>query len=252
MDYMKEYYLNVCKLLENLCENRNLYERAAKTLAETISNEKLIHIIGTEIHSSIAAEEIFFRQGSLANVNPMFDPSFSASHYASRALYLKETDLCGEFIMDYYRNINNGDVIILIDNDGVGNACYEVVKKSKEKGLFIIAITSAKFSNAVEPECQFRNNEKVNLCDIKEIDIIIDNKVPAFDTTVDFPGIGRSAGWISTIANSFILNSILLLTLKIIEANDIKADVWDNFYSIQGLLNNENLIEKYYDKIKHI
>jgi len=252
MNYLKTYYVTVNNLVKRLYKNAGCYEKAARLLAEAVRNERLIHVIGTEMHSSIAAHDIFFREGSLLNINPMFDPSFSVMHSASRSLYLKEADCCGEFLVEYYRNIHKGDVMIVIDTDGVGRACMEVVKKSKELGLFVIAITSRQFSKAVSKDCIFRNNQKSNLCDMKEVDIIIENEVPAFDTAVEFNSLKKRAGWLSTIANSFILNAILICTIEIMEKEKMNPDMWNNFYHPEGISHNEKLIDKYFDKIKHI
>ena len=77
-------------------------------------------------------------------------------------------------------------------------------------------------------------------------DITIDNCVPAHDVALpDIPGGG---GWLSTIANSFLLNLIFLETCAKIP----QADRWHDFHTAEGLEKNEGMIEKYFDRIKHI
>lgn len=252
MNCLKEYYNKVSVILDELSGNSEAYQKAGALVADAARRKKLIHIVGTEMHSSLSAEDIFFRAGSLLNINPLFDPTFSVTHSASRSLYLKEAENCGKFLVEYYRNIHRGDVMIIVDTDGVGRACREVAQKTKELGLAIIVITSRKFSEGVPEGCIFRNDEGQNLCDMKEADLVIDSKVPAFDTVLAFEGLKAEAGWVSTIANSFILNAILLAALEIIEKENISADIWKNFYETDGLSQNEKYIEEYTDKIKHL
>ena len=252
MNRLKEYYNSVRIILDELYENTEVYQKAGRLLAEAVREKRLAHIIGTEMHSSLSAEDVFFRAGSLLNINPLFDPTFSVTHSASRSLYLKDANFCGKFLVEYYRNIHKGDVMIIVDTDGVGRACREVVQKSKELGLTIIVITSKRFSESISKDCSFRNDDEQNLCDMKEVDLVIDSKVPAFDTVLRFEALKAEAGWVSTIANSFILNSILLATLEIIEKENIKADIWGNFYESAGLSQNEGYIDEYIDKIKHL
>jgi uncharacterized phosphosugar-binding protein len=252
MNHLDEYYSRIKSIMDGLSNNTETYQRAGRLISEAVRHKKLIHIVGTEMHSALAAEDIFFRTGSLLNINPLFDPSFSVTHAASRSLYLKEADFCGKFLVEYYRNIHKGDLMIIVDTDGIGRACREVVQKSKELGLDIIVITSREFSENVSNECLYRNDDKINLCDMKEVNLVIDSKVPAFDTVLRVEALKVNAGWVSTITNSFILNAIMLAALEIIEEENISADIWDNFYEPSGLRNNEALIDKYIEKIKHL
>ena len=165
---------------------------------------------------------------------------------------MKEVDYCGKFLVEYYRNIHKGDVIIIVDTDGIGRACREIVQKSEELGLAIIVITSKKFSKSISADCSFRNNSKQNLCDMAEVDLVVDSGVPAFDAVISIEKLKVEAGWVSTIANSFILNAILLSAIEIIEKENIKADIWNNFYDSCGLSRNEGYIDKYIGRIKHL
>lgn len=252
MNYVQEYHKKVSEIIDVLSRQAEDYKKAGRMVADAVKNKKLIHVIGTEMHSSIASEDVFFRTGSLASINPLYDPSFSVNHSAARSLYLKEADCCGTFLVEYYRNIQQGDLMIIIDTDGTGKACIEVAEKSREMGLKTIVVTSRNFSEKIDSDYCYRNNQKINLCDMEGIDLVIDNKVPAFDAVINLKGLKTVTGWVSTIANSFIMNAILLAAFEIIEEENIEADVWHNFYDADGLAKNECLIDKYIEKIKHI
>lgn len=252
MGRINEYCTSIKSIIDELSNQSEVYQRAGRAVAEAVRNKGLIHLVGTEMHSSISVEDFFFRAGSLVNVNPLFDPTFSVTHCASRSLYLKDADLCGTFLVEYYRNIHKGDVMIIVDADGVGRACREVAQKSMELGLTVIAITSKAFSEKVPEDCSFRNDAKENLCDMKQVDLVIDSKIPAFDAVIRYRGLKVESGWVSTIANSFILNAILLEALEIIEEEKIDAVIWSSFYESDGLKRNEDIIDKYAEKIKHL
>jgi len=252
MSYIPDYYKKVTKILDVLSEQTDNYKKAGCLVAEAIKNKRLIHIIGTEMHSSETVEDVFFRTGSFANINPLFDPTFSVNHSAARSLYLKEADCCGRFLVEYYRNIQQGDLMIIVDTDGTGKACIEAVERAREMELKIIVVTSPCFSEKIDADYPYRNNNRINLCDMEGIDLVIDNKVPAFDAVINLKGLKMETGWVSTIANSFIMNAIFLAAFEIIEEENIDADVWYNFYDKEGLAKNECLIDKYIERVKHI
>lgn len=245
MKYSKRYYDTVSQMLNQIMINSGeSCNKAAALLAETVQKDHLIHIFGAGMHSTLAAEDVVYRQGNLVGINGIYDPSFSVTHGASRSLYISELEMCGTFLMEYYRNLSAGDVLIVVDESGKGNACCETVLKAKELGLKVILI----YSEATRAAADFKEtlvNAKAGDI-LAMVDVAIDNCVPAHDVALpDIPGGG---GWLSTIANSYLLNLIFLETCAEIP----EADRWHDFHTVDGLEKNENMIEKYFDRIKHI
>jgi uncharacterized phosphosugar-binding protein len=67
----QRYLSGVVALLEEIAqEDRNTIRAAAELVADTVAAEGLIHIFGTG-HSHMLAEEMFYRAGGLAAVNPI-------------------------------------------------------------------------------------------------------------------------------------------------------------------------------------
>lgn len=248
MTYIEVYKNSVNKLISELSSGP--YEEAGRILADTLEHGGLVHIVGTELHSSMSAEDMFFRNGALVGVNPLFDPTLSVNHSAARAFYMKNAPDLGWFLMEYYRNISAGDAIIIVDNEGVGTIPYEIIKWSREKKLEIILVTSVASANAIRPESPFRNSERVNIADM-EVRLVIDNKVPPKDAVVPLSN-EKESGWLSTIANSYILNMLTLSAIACLEDRGVACDTWNDFITAEGCGQNEDYIQEYYEKIKHI
>jgi len=248
MSYIEAYKNSINKLISELSDRP--YKEAGEILADTIEHGGLVHIVGTGIHSSMSAEDMFFRTGALVVVNPLFDPTLSVTHSAAKAFYMKNAPDLGTFLMEYYRNISAGDAIIIVDNEGIGTIPYEIIKWSSEKELKIIVVTSIDYANSIDKENCYRNPERINITDM-DVSLVIDNKVPINDTAVILSN-GMQSGWVSTIANSFILNMVTLSTIECLEDRGIKCDLWHDFITTEGCNRNESFIDKYYERIRHI
>lgn len=209
--------------------------QAAEILCEALREGGLIHIVGTDMHSTLAAQDVIYRHGNFAAINGMYDPSFSVTHGASRSMYIEELHQCGTFLMEYYRNLSRGDAIIVVDASAKSNACCEVVEKAKEMGLRVVLLYSHRLFAASDfmPQLVCADPQHV----LAAADVLLDNGAES-----------SLGGWTDTLLNSYILNLVFLQTFDIMP----EADRWNCFYTANGRCRNEQLVEKYYDRVKHI
>ena len=247
MDLIK-YHEKIGKVLARLAGQQTLYEAAAQQMADVVNADGLIHVLGTDMHTTSSVDELFFRFGALAAINPLYDPSMAVTHNAARALYVKEFGQCSSFLIEYYRNISKGDVMLLLDNNGRSCFSTQAAKKAAEMGVTVIAITSEAHTMAMQEDSTVCAEPCVKLQTMSEVSLVIDNAVPPFDALDGLTGLG----WVSAIANSFILNAIMITVHAELTKRKKSIDFWQNFDTADGAARNQKLIEQYINRIKHI
>ena len=82
------------------------------------------------------------------------------------------------------------------------------------------------------------------------VDIAVDCKVPIGDAVVTVRGMEESIGAISTYANSFALNSIVLRTIALLVERGITPPVWRSGNAPGGDEANSRFIDKFRDRVK--
>lgn len=235
--YIEEIQKLIIKVEETQMDN---IKKAAKVFAETIKKDKIIHVFGTG-HSHIIGIEMFVRAGGLAAVNAMLDDTIITNFGARKSSKMERLPGLAKIIWDQY-SINKGDIMVIISNSGRNSVPVEMAMLAKEKGIYLIALTSLSHSKS----CESRHSSGKRLFEIA--DLVIDNCVPKGDFLLDFNGV--TSGPASTIAGSLIVNSIVAETLNILSKEGYKLPVYTS-QNIDGY-NNDDLYEKYDGRIKHL
>ncbi len=71
--FTKQYYQNVASVLDEVATNESVsIQKAGQKVAETLKADGLIHVFGCG-HSHMIAEELFYRAGGIAPIDPIFD-----------------------------------------------------------------------------------------------------------------------------------------------------------------------------------
>jgi uncharacterized phosphosugar-binding protein len=237
--------LNYIDAVQNLVneiketQNENIV-KAAEKFAETIKNDKIIHVFGTG-HSHMIGIEMFVRAGGLANVEAMLDNTILTNFGAMKGGSIERLSGLAEVIWNDY-DIQKGDIMIIVSNSGRNAVPVEMAMLAKEKGIYLIALTSLKHSK----NCESRHESGKRLFEIA--DLVIDNCAPKGDGLLDFNGVQSGAS--STIAGSVIVNSIVAETLSILSKEGYKLPVYVS-QNVDGY-NNDDIYEKYKKRIKHI
>jgi len=253
MEFLSGYIETISNLPRIIAEKEAVaLNAAAEKLAWAYKQGKLIHIIGTGPHDSMAAEEFFMRPGSLMNINPMFDPSLSVTHSAWRSFMIEPLEGYAEALKDYY-HISAGDVAIIVSAYGVNTITIEMAEQLKNANACVIAITSKGFSKKVDDNAPCRHISKKNLCDLESVDLYINSHIPWGDTIVEIEGVEQTFGPVSSIANSIVLGMLNALAIKkLLEVNVLPDIVLSPYSDKSNYERNEVNFKKYYKLIKHI
>ena len=79
-----QYYSTIIGIYEKIANENPQLEAAASVIADSIADDRLINVIGPGGHSNMAAEEVLWRAGGLAPINPMLDAGVNLIHGAKR------------------------------------------------------------------------------------------------------------------------------------------------------------------------
>ena len=251
MDFLQGYVSYVSDLPRVIAEKETpAILKAAQKLAETTQKGGLIHIIGTGAHSSLGCGEFFVRPGSLMNINPIYDPAFCLSHGASRCWLLEHIPNYVNPVLDYYY-FEPGEPIIIVNPYGINCATIDAAMWAREKGLFIIAVTSPSFSKRVPAESTSRHPSRQNLCDLA--DVVLDLHLPTGDAMVRIDGFEHTCAPVSTVSLSVILSMLNAQAVRLLVESGHTPDVIASPYTYQdAATHNREMVAKYIEKIKHL
>lgn len=199
MGYLDE----IIKLLEEVRDTQSsAIEQAAVTIADAIQNEHLVYVFGPS-HAGILAQEMFYRAGGLVPVNPILPPGLMVDvRPVTLTSKLERLPGFGEQIISE-TPVEAGDVLIVHSVSGRNAAVVEVAQGARERGAFVIAVTSVQYSSAVQPR-------KAGMPRLFEIaDLVLDNRAPVGDALIEIPGTQQKAAPSSTITGAAMLNAVV-------------------------------------------
>jgi uncharacterized phosphosugar-binding protein len=202
-----EYIKGLQGVLERIAneQGENIIAAGA-VVANTLEGGGIVHTFGTG-HSHIIAEDVFFRAGGIAAVNPILDERFLFLKGALESTRSeRRSGIAGKLIEN--EKIGPADAAIIISNSGRNAVPVEMALEVKARGLPVIAITSTEQSRASAP----RHSSGKRLFEIA--DVVIDNCVPPGDALVRIEGIDSMTGASSTVAGSAIIHSIIVEALS--------------------------------------
>lgn len=205
MLFWKEYAEKIISLQQNFIDYQaSNIDKAAAVITESLINDGVLHLFGTG-HSYIPLQEAFYRSGGLAPVDAMLDPNFGMTYGAERCSALEKIEgFASKFVLPNY-DLRPGEVIIVYSTTGRNPAVVETALIAKEKGLFVIGVTSVK----VSMESPTRHSSNKRLCEVA--DLVIDIDVPEGDVLLPIPNNPHlgSTGGASTMLTILFTNAVL-------------------------------------------
>lgn len=242
------YYDDVTALMRRiLTEERDVIDRAASRLAEQIAADRLVHVYGPGGHSNLASQEIFFRAGGLMHVSAILDEGTLLSSGALRSMAIERTPGYGKIVIADQR-LGDTDVLILANAYGINAALIDAALEAKRRGVFLIGVNSHEHATNSKAEHPARHPTKQNLHDL--VDIAIDCKVPIGDALVSVPGMGERIGAVSTFANAFALNSLVIHTVAKLMTRGVEPPVWRSGNAPGGDEANARFISRFAERVR--
>ena len=218
-------YLNAVSVLMDRirAEEESAVSQAADLLAAQVAADRLIHVYGPGGHSNLASQEVFFRAGGLMHVSAILDKGTLLSGGALRSMAIERSPGYGKIVVED-NQLTEGDLLILVNAYGINTALIDAALTASERGCTVIGVSSREHANSTSPEHPARHPSKQNLHDV--VDLHIDTKVPVGDAVIDIDGVAERTGAVSTFANAFTLNWLMMSTVSALAQRGIDPPIW--------------------------
>ncbi|MBP3399551.1 MAG: SIS domain-containing protein [Erysipelotrichaceae bacterium] len=238
--YEFEYMSKLSDLLQKAHDvNKDTIKHLARVFADTIKNDKMIHVFGTG-HSHMIGIELFARAGGLGNVNALLDPDSLTAFGAQRSGAMEKLPGVADIIYDSYK-IEKGDIMIISSNSGRNAIPIEMAMRCQKEGVYVIALTNLEQSK--NTTSRHPSGKRLFEC----ADCILDNCVPSGDALMNIHGILTGPG--SSIASMALLDTIVCEALEICAQEGIKAYVFQS-QNVDGF-DNDAIYNKFDGRVKH-
>lgn len=232
-----------------LDEEREALDAAAATLAEQIEADRLVHIFGPGGHSNLATQEVFFRAGGLMHVSAILDEGTLLSNGALRSMAMERTPGYGRLVIAD-AGLGKADMLILANAYGINAALIDAAQEARARGAFLIGVSSRQHAESTAPDHPARHPSMKNLHDI--VDIAVDTKVPVGDAVIRVPGMGENIAAISTFANAFALNCLVIRTVVRLVERGVEPPVWRSANAPGGDEANSRFLARFRNRVRSL
>lgn len=246
-----KYRESITAILEQIEGESPAMEKAAGIIADAVERDAMVHVIGPGGHSNIAVEEILWRAGGLAHLNAILDAGTNLIHGAKRSNYIERTPGYAVGVLDSYRvGFEPGEVMIIVNAYGINAMTIDTALECKKRGVFTIGVTSKSFCDLVPDGAKARHPSNKNL--YQEVDLFVNNHLPVGDAIVPVEGFSQAVGSTSTFCNCFVMNCIVIETVKALVARGVQPPVYMSANMPEGDAYNKALESRYTGRIRHL
>ncbi len=246
MQDLSERYLDkIDELLKGVREQLPKIREIAKVVADTIEDGGSLYIFGAT-HSGIMAEELFYRAGGLMLVNPIFAPGLVLSvKPVTLTSALEKLPGYGNIILQN-SGITPSDILVVVSVSGRNAVPIDLAIEAKNMGIKIIVLTSLAYTNSVTS----RHPSGKKLFEIG--DYVLDLGGIPGDAILEVDGIPQKVGPTSSIVGLTILNSLMVGVIGELSDRGITPPVFISVNLDEGAKLNQELMERYRDRIKYL
>lgn len=210
MDVMTRYLENVRRILAGAIETQHdAMEEGAQRMAQATLSGHSIFAFGCS-HAGLLALEMYYRSGGMATINPVraaglnldIDPATMTSQMERLPDY-------GRLIVD---NLPMGkdDVMLIHSVSGRNTVTVDAAMRAREKGAFVIALTSM----AATTQVSSRHPSGKNLYEVA--DLVLDNGGCVGDGCIELPGVPEKIGPTSTAVGAAMLNAMMTRAVELV------------------------------------
>jgi uncharacterized phosphosugar-binding protein len=201
-----QYFDRSLELLQRIRETQlDQIEQAAEMVARAVADGHTLYAWGGP-HSNLPVQDIFWRAGGLALVNPLFAPGLSleAGPIYLTSFYERVEGAGRQFFQQI--GAEPGDVIILVSTSGRNAFPIEMAMSAKESGLTVIGMTSLLYSDSVGSRHP-SGKKMYELCDI-----VLDNLTVPGDAILEddrLPQkVGPTSGWVGCLMLQALMTEV--------------------------------------------
>jgi uncharacterized phosphosugar-binding protein len=220
----EDYLASVTGIMRRILdEEEESLQAAAALVADQVAADRLVHIYGPGGHSNLGAQEIFFRAGGLMHVSAILDEGTLLSNGALRSMAVERLPGYGRVVIGG-QNLGPDDLLVLVNAYGINAALIDAALLARELGVTTIGVSSRDHARDTALDHPARHPSGLNLGDL--VNVLIDCKVPIGDAVVSVPGVAEKTGAVSTFANAFALNSMVIRAIALLAERGIDPPMW--------------------------
>ena len=237
MSAVHTFFDNLQALLARTLETQQEgMETAARHIADCFRQGGMLYTFGTG-HGHLLALEIFYRAGGMAKVCPILDERLMLHINAAESSGWERAEGLEDELLKKYP-IQAGDVLISISNSGRNTVPVMLAKAAKERGAFVIALTSMQHTSSVTP----RNKAGLRL--FEAADLVLDNGGILGDAAMQMAD-GAYVGPTSTAVGASMLQAIACRVKEISLEEGWEAEYFKSSNVDGGDEYNQKLLDKY-------
>ncbi len=246
----RSYLESITALLRRIeSEEAGQVDSAAELLAERVAADQLIHVYGPGGHSNLAAQEVFFRAGGLMHVNAILDEGTLLSSGALRSMAMERLPGYGATVVRD-ADVRAGDVLVMVNAYGINAALIDAAHTARSAGLTTIGVSSRQHAEGTAPDHPARHPSGLNLHTV--VDVAIDTKVPIGDAVVEVGNVSERTGAISTFANAFTMNWLMMVTIDKLAERGIDPPIWRSGNAPGGDEANGRFVDRFRGRVRHL
>ena len=254
-EVMDLYYKEVIGIIDEIraTEKEHILQ-AAHMIADQVAQDKLVYVFGPGGHSNLAAMEVFFRAGGLMHISAILNQETMLSSGALKSMQTERLPGYGSIVINDY-GIGKDRKIALCVEEKNRSWC----SSSSANDQRAVTIECASDLNAPYAMTTAVYNSLVKLCtDICKrngkkkllVDCHVDCKVKLGDATIKLEGFEQKIGALSTYANAYVMNSIVVEAINILVNKGINPPVWRSGNCPGGDEWNNQFIERFRGSVR--
>ncbi len=244
--YVQQYQEFLKKAIDEIVQTQMpAMDQAAEMIASAIADKHAVFGFAP-MHAGIVIEELVYRAGGLAVINPIVSPALQ--------FMIRPLPSTSEFeylpghasILLRSSGIRSGDVLIVHACSGRVPAVVEMPMKAREMGVKVIGIYSEQYAghvSSLDPSGTMTQDH---------CDILIDNCGVMGDACIQIGGMAQKVAPSSTVTGAFIANSIVILVCEKLLARGIEPPVYRSANLEGGKEFNLKIMEQYRDVIHYL
>lgn len=241
-----EYLAHVQEILEKVKETQwDTMDQAAKVMAEAIAAKNCVFAFGAS-HAGILAQELFYRTGGLAVLNPILPSEMMLNTRPVTQTSAAEKLAGYPTMILKHTPIHEGDVLLLHSVSGRNTAAIEMAIKAKEMGVKTIGITNMVYTKGVTSR-DASGKKLFEVCDL-----VIDNCGDFEDSSMLLDGMNQKIAPTSSVVGCTIVNMLVVRIAEYLLEMGVEPPVFHSANVDGGEEYNKMLFEKYKEQIHYM
>ncbi|WP_135549302.1 sugar isomerase domain-containing protein [Paenibacillus cymbidii] len=245
-DQIARYFEAISRLMsEVLHKQRGAMHEVAELFAAAVERGNTIYITGCS-HSSIFAQEVFYRAGGFMLMNPLFLPGMMlGTPPVTLTTRFERISGIAEAVLSE-SPIRADDVLIVASVSGRNDVPVELALHAREKGVKVVALTSTIYSSQVRS----RHASGQRLFELA--DHVLDMMSPPGDAMLDMEGLKERTAPSSTVIGVAMLHAVISQAIQLLLDRGVTPPVFMSANVDGADAFNRDMLAKYKNHIHYM